>query len=1772
MESWFNSILGVGGENKEEQELGRQQASLMAHDEIEDIREERDRHELGSSLYSAGDKKKKAAESATVPDSKISKKVDATATSKADAAMLSAEKMAKELSWLQDNNKATASDMSISTVGSMVGSGVQLDILGPGRGTTPYEEEPDLIDFGPPQDTKQKDSKNQSKKQFAVLSSLKRTNKKGSGKGETPKKVSSNVIVDVDTASDKMKRTLEWWASATVSSTNNQNMDTKEASKQLQDVLQWWIKKGKKYESNSKAKRAARIRNFASKFTKSEKKTVEFIAKMQDSLNWWMKHQKGASVDSSENFDDNCFKLQKANHFYDMWELYQFSESELFDPISKAEEADKLNKDLLDVTKEFLKLSDLAFCADESNIKVDNSESGALADTFNKLKHMIVQLRNKNLEAETALESVEEVLKWWRENRMTFDENVAAPDDLIIYKKAKSVFDNWGKGIPYTDNDVGKLEWVIREALGFWRRNEGCNEDDLEPFEREQLRKIKHITLDLNRFITTKESRTTVKEMHDHLNWWRHKGAKFNPQKCSKAEKSKYCKLQVLYTGWRDAPRTKAERATKEMRENLMWWHRTNKGMNPANYTTPEEIAKFKQVRYAMQQWRARGAAAELTVDQASMDAMELGRALERWENIMDVYRLGPNDQILVAKLKNVFGHFMVAMEDSLGNRDLNKFMREPKNIKLIRECLAEWKNLGGKVKMLDMPSIANSKKEKLMQALLDAMTEWRRFKAYGHMTTLEANVLAKDMLSTLHWWNTKEGKNFDPRSVKEELENGSDYRHNVEQVLGWVNDFYGIRGWNPPSETFSLEAIPEDERTRQVKVMEKQFKWFRKEGQDIDLSELQDEENYQKAQDLAHWWNSFDKTLDKEKAKMSTKIAKKLLLCLRDREGKVDKLDPLMAKKLHILLKSWANKGKAVQLTDKKAREEILDSLQWWRSIGYKCNSTKIIDPEEKAKLEKLKTLATEIKMITTAVFDYEYEDDALAWTKDQDVSDVLDNLPQIMDDMCKELQKEEEVVNGICIPQEPERKFQLVKEVVVWWDCNDPSSPPPPSAAKNLEVCHIILPTLMKWWDARGKEFACDSNLVESVEINEIKRKMRAAHLWLDRNLKAAGDVPDDVNKIKPLREEKGNPKEDKSKLAAPEELRVKEMEQALEWLKKNDVNADNLDVQSIATLSKISEMIPGAMQKDLSHVADAMESALNWLRSSDKKDFSLDDLSVASKKSAVNKPDLAEEARVKDMANALEWLRSNDVAQSYDAPSVLSFKSLTSDFGALGVIPEYDTSAIDWLRQNTGRNYDDMSVSTAGRTGKEKERGPLTEQEKAAQAMASALDWLKGNTAYANGTDAPSIASGGTNFGGMEEAEDWLRRNRKNLDDSSIASGGVRRGPITDEERKAQAMMGALDWLKGNSAFADGTDAPSIASGGMNFAGMEDAQEWLRRNRKLDDSSIASGGVRRGPLTDEERKAQEMLGALDWLKGNTFSDVDRTDISVDEEYFQADGPGIRVKGSRVTSENMNANASGRFSKKRNEKTIYTSIDDVEEISLHHDDIDDFFFEVVNAIPGMPITKPYEDEFISVPEKRKALQVAKGSINIDSIDFDSIDDFKLKTIADVAGIKLSNPKLEAEEKSEAMHEALAWLRNNKIDVSSLKDTEMEAILSLTGVAMPLPRGYQTTMSEEEKSNLIEDSVQWLRLNQPNIDQIEDSVIASFVNIAGISLPQLKLSLEEKTRTIQQSLDWLRNHDDQEFDEMNDDEVEAFAFLAERSLPIIEAKTKRKKSKTGKT
>ena len=52
-------------------------------------------------------------------------------------------------------------------------------------------------------------------------------------------------------------------------------------------------------------------------------------------------------------------------------------------------------------------------------------------------------------------------------------------DDYIMRMKVQSIIDIWGKGIIYTVEVINRLEWVIREALGFRCCNKNIKEKEL---------------------------------------------------------------------------------------------------------------------------------------------------------------------------------------------------------------------------------------------------------------------------------------------------------------------------------------------------------------------------------------------------------------------------------------------------------------------------------------------------------------------------------------------------------------------------------------------------------------------------------------------------------------------------------------------------------------------------------------------------------------------------------------------------------------------------------------------------------------------------------------------------------------------------------------------------------------------------------------------------------------------------------------------------------------------------------------------------------------------------------------------------------------------------------------------------------------------------------------------------------------------------------------------------------------------------------------------
>merc|ERR1711935_916067 len=132
--------------------------------------------------------------------------------------------------------------------------------------------------------------------------------------------------------------------------------------------------------------------------------------------------------------------------------------------------------------------------------------------------------------------------------------------------------------------------------------------------------------------------------------------------------------------------------------------------------------------------------------------------------------------------------------------------------------------------------------------------------------------------------------------------------------------------------------------------------------------------------------------------------------------------------------------------------------------------------------------------------------------------------------------------------------------------------------------------------------------------------------------------------------------------SKEGQTEEARANEMENALNWLRGNGVDAtDDTFALDTLDLEKIR------MQPSVVRSAEALEKdkddALNWIRGAHT---GVGDDSAFSEFKTVNaflpkKEGQSEEDRAAEMADALDWIRSNDLDVNADASTIGSFDRL-------------------------------------------------------------------------------------------------------------------------------------------------------------------------------------------------------------------------------------------------------------------------------------------------------------------------------------------------------------------------------------------------------------------------------------------------------------------------------------------------------------------------------
>jgi hypothetical protein len=472
-----------------------------------------------------------------------------------------------------------------------------------------------------------------------------------------------------------MQDALSWWSKNNNTVTANvQEVKFDDGAQDFQEVMQWWAANGKLYKSSIKARRAGYIRKYLAhrhrqKYGTSDKAAAKLAQEMAQSLEWWRQHQHtwNGSNSFEQAYYDDLSKMQKVNDLFDWWEYKELPSEARLDLTMDPVKGVKIGKKFAKALEGYLQYDadDLNFCVDDFNfVMVEDGDSSKIDPNRRKVQHAIVQyLQHQAGDATRSSQNMDEILAWWDANGLQFDPDTASADDLLMFQKVKSLAGNWHlKDLPSPDSEEWKkLKKEIKSALHFWRRNAGNT--DLEDYEVEKLRQIKHACLDVNRYVTSQEAKNALADIQNHIQWFKSNGESFDKSTASDFDVARFELIQDLYGNWNWDPKQAAEWKTKEMGEALSWWVRHGHGLDVNQYDG-EDVEKMKLVADVLQQWQARGATQASDTflsDLVICDGKQLADALARWETIKDwdESQWTPEDQFMVMRLKDMFLSFV---------------------------------------------------------------------------------------------------------------------------------------------------------------------------------------------------------------------------------------------------------------------------------------------------------------------------------------------------------------------------------------------------------------------------------------------------------------------------------------------------------------------------------------------------------------------------------------------------------------------------------------------------------------------------------------------------------------------------------------------------------------------------------------------------------------------------------------------------------------------------------------------------------------------------------------------------------------------------------------------------------------------------------------------------------------------------------------------------------------------------------------------------------
>eukprot|EP00536_Pseudo-nitzschia_multiseries_P019111 jgi/Psemu1/58958/gm1.58958_g len=889
---------------------------------------------------------------------------------------------------------------------------------------------------------------------------------------------------------------------------------------------------------------------------------------------------------------------------------------------------------------------------------------------FDETKKKAIKLRKAldhlpaELEAEKKARELSEAIDWWQTQDTIYVEDVKDFEyNQTTFQKINALFGQWElKGLPKQKWEKFDPRDDTREAERRARDLRGCLNmvlngffDPNDPhFNSAAVNHVKDLMVDW-KF----RQDNSASEMEDALRWWRLNANSFDPLTATDEDDAMFRKAKDLLASFGLREGDKFDSRNKEMKDALKLWAKHKD--TPFDELESNVVGEMKKVKHAL-----------LQLHRSSLEADELERLALEINDVLSWYLSDGNQIQDLDEVSNVDVEKFKQVQGLLALWGI-KVNPTPQQLKEIADSLIYFRRNHYRTEIFDkFEGVEGDKFKKLEQAILD----WRATAAESSeiYSPGETENIAKEIEDAMDWWRTKSQEGEVPDLITpadvylaEKVKilfdkwDPSDAESNMmstrpDEVSKKIH--YAMKVWRDHGKVFDIESLSIQSLEHEVlqKLRSAMLEWRRMNVSKV--SEVEAEHTVKEMISAMNWWKNHGKEYDatEESLNMVPAMARHKMVTDTLSNWHFDQLTP-------------KKKGEYISHKEAvKAARELQEGLGWWDRGGKNLNVEK--DIEDAEEFEKAKRLAQ-------------------LWQKT--------NMPREQKD-----QAVKEVTNLFNWTRKKTRNFDLnsVKNKKSLGRKEN----------RNAKVVAREIEDALAWWKRNGYELDEDASPAEEEKMHRLETLALRWHEIAHPDTMAGTDANLDWFRKQPIdeisealnlyAEEKEAPDEDPQFVGATseEEKRASEMASALDWLRSNDVELDVEDdisiALSVATFKKIDSLMP---KTENSGGMTTMKNALDWLRSKTDVDdetvnsFKViddvmarsgvkdsieqsgfagaldflrrrqslkgvipdDESSVSQKEKGAlaTKPMTEEEKRASEMANQLDWLRSNNVADDIE-----------------------------------------------------------------------------------------------------------------------------------------------------------------------------------------------------------------------------------------------------------------------------------------------------------------------------------------------------------------------------------------------------------------------------------------------------------------------------------------------------------------------------------------